>query len=100
MDQGLAGSRDIKQGVAARCCFAEPRPDRNDEVRGPYSRREARSNSKANVPGIERMCVIEQILMAKRTRNGQRPMFSKALQIGTGRRIPTATAGDHNRVLG
>jgi hypothetical protein len=67
MDQGLTRSWDIEEGISARRCFAQPRPNRNDKIGGPHSRREAWPNTKANVSGVERVRIVEQILMAKRT---------------------------------
>jgi hypothetical protein len=90
----LRGHRRIDHAVSAGGHLAEPCAETDHEVRCFDPGRESGIDAYADVARVVRMCVVEEVLEAKRTGDRQALCFNEIAQVIARGRCPAAAADD------
>ena len=97
MDQRLRRHRCVEQRIARGRHLAQPRPDRENQIRILDALCKFRVDADAHVAYVVRMAVIEKILITKRARDRQVVCLREAFEVVARGRCPAKSAKNHDR---
>ena len=99
VDQRLRGHGRREQRIARRRHLAQPLADHEQHVGVANARGELRIDADPDVAGVERVPVVEQVLVAESAGDRQRERLGHLAQRAARGRVPAAAADEHERPL-
>ncbi|MCY1422029.1 hypothetical protein D9M71_376980 [compost metagenome] len=100
VDQRLPRGGDVQQAVAAAADFAQPAADHQQQVGLLHGRAQLRAGGQAEVAGVLRVAVVEQVLATERQGHRQALALGEGAHVGDRLGRPATAAEHQQRALG